>query len=131
MNPANRSSKGKTALTTAGAIVLVLGALVVAAGGAALWQTGTSDGGYISSGAHRFDTTSHAIITEGLKVDSDIPRWLIARTRITASSSDGKAVFVGVARKRDVDAYLAHVSRGPIRNLAYRPFRVECSNRAR
>jgi len=130
MNPANRSSKGKTALTTAGAIVLVLGALVVAAGGAALWQTGTSDGGYISSGAHRFDTTSHAIVTEDLKVDSDIPRWLIARTRITASPSDGKPVFVGVARKRDVDAYLANVSRSQIRNLEYGSFRVDYTKRA-
>ena len=124
MDPANRSSKGKTALTTAGAIVLVLGALVVAAGGAALWQTGTSDGGYITSGAHRFDTTSHAIVTENFKVDSDVPRWLIARTRITATSSDGKPVFIGVARKRDVDAYLANVSRSQIRNLEYGSFRV-------
>ena len=124
METASRSSKGKTALTVAGAIVLVLGALVVAAGGAALWQTGTSDGGYITSGAHRFDTTSHAIVTEGLKVDSDIPRWLIARTRITATSSDGKPVFLGVARTRDVDAYLANVSRSQIRNLEYGSFRV-------
>ena len=129
MNSASRSSKGKTALTTAGAIVLVLGALVIAAGGAALWQTGTSDGGYITSGAHRFDTTSHAIVTEDLKVDSDIPRWLIARTRITATS-DGKPVFVGVGRKRDVDAYLANVSRSQIRNLEYGSFRIDYTKRA-
>jgi len=130
METASRSSKGKTALTVAGAIVLVLGALIVAAGGAALWQTGTSDGGYITSGAHRFDTTSHAIVTEGLKVDSDVPRWLIGRARITASSSDGKPVFVGVARERDVDAYLANVSRSQIRNLEYGPFKVDYANRA-
>jgi hypothetical protein len=130
METATRSSKGRTALTVAGAIVLTLGALVIAAGGAALWQTGKSDGGYISSGVHRFDTTSHAIVTEGLKVDSDIPRWLIGRTRITASSSDGKPVFVGVARKRDVDAYLANVSQSQIRNLEYGPFRVDYADRA-
>ena len=64
MKTATPSSKGRIALTTAGAIVLVLGALVIAAGGAALWQTGKSDSGYISSGVHRFDTTSHAIVTE-------------------------------------------------------------------
>src|SRR6059058_593770 len=125
MNPANRSSKGKTALTTAGAIVLVLGAIVAAAGGAVLWQTGTSDGGYISSDTHRFDTASHAIVTDGVKVDSDVPRWLMARTRITATSSDGKPVFIGVARKHDVDAYLANVSRSQIRNLEYSPFAVD------
>ena len=130
MKTGNRSSKGTTALTVAGAIVLVLGALVVAAGGAALWQNGKSDGGYISSGVHRFDTTSHAIVTEGLKVDSDIPRRLIGRTRITASSSDSKPVFVGVARKRDVDAYLANVSRSQIRNLEYGPFTVDYANHA-
>jgi hypothetical protein len=130
MKTATGKSKARTALTVAGATVLVLGALVVAAGGAVLWQTGNSDGGYISSDTHRFDTTSHAIVTEGLKVDSDVPRWLIARTRITASSSDGKPVFVGVARKRDVDAYLANVSRSQIRNLEYGSFRVDYTNRA-
>ena len=130
METATRSSKGKTALTVGGAILLVLGAIVVAGGAAALWQVGKSDSGYISSGVHRFDTTSHAIVTEGLKVDSDVPRWLIGRTRITASSSDGKPVFVGVARKRDVDAYLAKVSRSQIRNLEYGPFKVDYANRA-
>jgi hypothetical protein len=122
--------KARTALTVAGAIVLVLGAIVVAGGAAALWQTGNSEGGYISSGTHRFDTTSHAIVTENFKVDSDVPRWLIARTRITASSSNGKPVFIGVARKRDVDAYLANVSRSQIHNLEYSPFSVDYTNRA-
>ncbi len=130
METATRSSKGRTALTVAGATLLLLGAAVIAAGGAALWQTGKSDGGYISSGVHRFDTSSHAIVTEGLKVDSDVPRWLIGRTRITATSSNGKPVFVGVARERDVDAYLANVSRSQIRNLEYSPFTVEYANRA-
>jgi hypothetical protein len=122
--------KGRTALTVAGAIVLVLGAIVLAAGVTALWQNGKSDGGYISSGTHRFDTTSHAIVTENFKVDSDVPRWLIARTRITASSENGKPVFIGVARKRDVDAYLANVSRSQIRDLEYSPFAVSYTDRS-
>jgi hypothetical protein len=130
METATRSSKARTALTAAGATVLVLGAIVVAAGGTVLWQTGKSDGGYISSGTHRFDTASHAIVTDGVKVDSDVPRWLIARTRITATSSDGKPVFIGVAHKRDVDAYLANVSRSQIRNLEYSPFAVDYAHHA-
>ena len=130
MNSATRSSKGRTAVTVAGAIVGVLGALVVAAGGAVLWQHGKADGGYISSGTHRFETTSHAIVTENFKVDSDVPRWLIAKTRITASSSDGKPVFIGVARQRDVDVYFANVSRSQIRNLEFGPFEVDYTNRA-
>jgi hypothetical protein len=130
METATRSSKARTALTAAGATVLVLGAIVVAAGGTVLWQTGKSDGGYISSGTHPFDTASHAIVTDGVKVDSDVPRWLIGRTRITATSSDGKPVFIGVARKRDVDAYLANVSRSQIRNLEYSPFAVDYADRA-
>jgi hypothetical protein len=125
MNTATPRSKAKTALTVAGVIVLLLGAVVAAAGGTALWQTGSSDGGYISTGVHQFDTTSHAIVTDGFKVGTDLPRWLIARTRITASSSDGKPVFIGVARKRDVDAYLAGVNRSEIRNLDYGPFTVD------
>ena len=96
MKTATPSSKGRIALTTAGAIVLVLGALVIAAGGAALWQTGKSDSGYISSGVHRFDTTSHAIVTEDLKVDSDIPRWLIGHARITASPSVPVVILMAI-----------------------------------
>jgi hypothetical protein len=126
MEPRKRSA----GLTTAGAIMLVLAALVLAAAGAALWQLGKADGGYISSGAHRFETGSHAIVTESVKVDSDIPRWLIGRARITATSSDGKPVFIGVAHKRDVDAYLADVSRSQIRNLEYGSFKVDYVSRA-
>jgi hypothetical protein len=116
-------------LTAAGAIVLVLGAILLAAGGAVLWQTGNSDGGFISSDTHQFDTASHAIVTDGVKVDSDVPRWLVGRTRITATSSDGKPVFVGIGRKRDVDAYLAGVSRSEIRDLEYSPFAVDYADR--
>jgi hypothetical protein len=123
------TAKGRTGLTVAGAVMLVLAALVLAAAGAVLWQLGKADGGYISSGAHRFQTTSHAIVTENVKVDSDIPRWLVGRARITATSSDGKPVFVGVARKRDVDVYLANVRRSQIRNLEYGSFKVDYVSR--
>jgi hypothetical protein len=130
METAREGTKGRTGLTVAGAITLVLAALVLAAAGAVLWQLGKADGGYISSGAHRFQTSSHAIVTESVKVDSDIPRWLIGRARITATSADGKPVFVGVARKRDVDAYLANVNRSQIRNLEYGSFKVDYESRA-
>jgi len=129
MKTASGNSKGRTALTVGGAIVGVLGALVVAAGAAVLWETGKSDGGYITSGTHQFQAASHAIVTDGFKVDSDVPRWLVARTRITATSSDGKPVFIGVARKSEVDAYLANVSRSEIRNLDYSPFSVTYATR--
>jgi hypothetical protein len=129
MEENTRNSKGRTALIVAGAFVAVLGAIVVAAGGTVLWQTGKSDGGYFSSGTHRFASQSHAIVTDGVKVDSDVPRWLIGRARITATSSDGKPVFIGIARKSDVDAYLAGVSQSEIRNLEYSPFSVDYANR--
>ena len=90
------SSRSNTALTVAGAIVLVLAAVVLAAAGAALWANSKSDGGYVSTGTHRFDTSSHAIFTDSFKVDSDIPSWLFGRARITASSHRRQA---GVHRR--------------------------------
>jgi hypothetical protein len=131
MTTPKTESKSKTALTVAGAIVLVLAALVLAAAGAALWANSKSDGGYVSTGSHRFDASTHAIYTDSFKVSSDIPSWLFGRARITASSNDGKAVFVGVARKSDVDKYLAGVSRSQIRNLDYGPFTVDYAQRGR
>jgi hypothetical protein len=129
MTTPKTESKSKTALTVAGAIVLVLAALVLAAAGAALWANSKSDGGYVSTGSHRFDASTHAIYTDSFKVSSDIPSWLFGRARITASSNDGKAVFVGVARKSDVDKYLAGVSRSQIQNLDYGPFTVDYAQR--
>jgi len=37
------------------------------------------DGGYITTGAHRFRFDSHAIRHRGLEGRQHIPRWLIAR----------------------------------------------------
>jgi hypothetical protein len=130
MTTPKTSSRSNTGLTVAGAIVLVLAALVLAAAGAALWANSKSDGGYVSTGKHRFDASTHAIYTDSFKVDSDIPSWLFGRARITASSAAAKPVFVGVALKKDVDAYLANVSRSQIRNLDYGPFTVDYSQRA-
>ena len=125
-----KNSRSNTALTVAGAIVLVLAALVLAAAGAALWANSKSDGGYVSTGKHRFDTPTHAIYTDSFKVSSDIPSWLFGRARITASPAGGKPVFVGVALEKDVDAYLTNVSRSEIQNLDYGPFTVDYAQRA-
>ena len=68
-----KNSRSNTALTVAGAIVLVLAALVLAAAGAALWANGKSDGGYVSTGKHRFDASTHAIYTDSFKVTATFP----------------------------------------------------------
>lgn len=112
-------------MTVTGAIVLVVAATAVAAGGLALWLNASADHGYITSGSHRFTSQARAIVTDDLHVGTDVPHWLIARGRVTASSTNGKELFIGVARKRDVDGYLAGVSYSAIRSLEYGPFSVE------
>lgn len=128
METAKQHPKANAVLKVTGSIVLVLAALVIAAAGAALWSN-ASNSGYISTGAHTFKTTTHVIYSDSFRVGSNIPSWLFGRARITASSTDGKPVFVGVAHKGAVDAYLANVSQSRIRNLDYSPFTVDYTDR--
>ena len=59
---------------------------------------------------------------DGVAIGSEVPDWLVGKVRLQASSS--KPVFVGIARKADVDAYLAGVSYARATKLDLDPFKV-------
>src|SRR4051812_8461990 len=95
-----------------------------AAGVAGLWAvTAKSDHTYISTGTHHYAAGGRAIVSNPLHIDH-FPDWLIGKIRVTTSSSDGAATFVGVARKADVDRYLAGVARSTVEDLNFSPFDV-------
>ena len=105
------------------AIVLGLVALgLIAAGGAGLYaRTATSDHGWITTGSHRYAAGGRAIVSGSLDV-GQMPDWLVAKARVTASSATGRAIFVGVGSRRDVDRYLAGVAHSTLEDVNFGPF---------
>ena len=103
----------------------VIGALLVAAGIAGVVTRASSDGGYVSTGTHRYSSSGRAIVTDAMNVGA-FPDWLVARLRVRASSD--KPLFVGVARRADVDRYLAGVAHSTIEDLNYGSFDVSYSD---
>jgi hypothetical protein len=106
-----------------GAVLLGLVALgLIAAGAAGLYaRTVASDHGWITSGTHRYAADGRAIVSGSLDV-GQIPDWLVAKVRVAASSADGKPIFVGVARRADVDRYLAGVAHSTLEDVNFDPF---------
>src|SRR5207248_8560451 len=103
-------------------LLSLLALLMIAVGIIGLWaRLGTSDRGYVTSGTHPYTTAGRAIVSGSLDADG-IPDWLVAKLRVTASSGDRQPLFVGVARKADVDRYLAGVAHSTVEDVNFDPF---------
>ena len=130
-HPSHRAPIGAIVLVVVGALIALTGLGVVAGGGALMWLHGTqrdADGFYATS-AERFETTTYAITSEELDLGSPEPGSPVelsdlGTARISAEGTGEGRVFVGIARQRDVDAYLAGVSHAQIRNVSLAPFSV-------
>jgi hypothetical protein len=105
----------------------VVALLLVAAGIAGIVARASSDGGYVSTGNHRYASSGRAIVSDAMHVGA-LPDWLVASLRVTASSD--KPLFVGIGRRVDVDRYLAGVSHSTIEDVSYDPFDVSYSAQA-
>jgi hypothetical protein len=116
--------KKRTGLTIGAWLVAVLGAVVLAAGATAIWaHTSKRDAhGYFSANAHRYQTHTRAIATDSITVGTYVPTWLAGKVRLDVSGA--KPLFVGIAPKSTVDAYLARVEHTEATNLDLDPFKV-------
>lgn len=107
-----------------GSLLLLIGIPLMTAGGLLLWTHGVhrSDG-FVTSPEDRFTTSSPALVSDRIDLQ-DGADWLPvhaalgdARLEVTPRGTD--AVFVGVARAADVQAYLRGVSRTTIEDLGF------------
>ena len=116
--------KPRIGLAVGGVAVGLVAALFLALAGVAIW--GDVDkrdaSGYVMTHSHRYATSTRAIATEEVTVGTEIPKWLIGKVRLEATSA--KPVFVGIARKATVDGYLARTSYATATNLDLDPFSV-------
>jgi hypothetical protein len=121
---------GRVLLVAGGAIGAIVAAGIVAAGGVSLWADSakTDRDGYFTSGPHPVQTTSHALVSDGINIDSSAD-WLFddghVGVRVAASPSDGERVFICVARQADVSAYLSGVRYDRITDLDVDPFSLD------
>ena len=109
-----------------GGVAVLISLLLLAGGSAGAWALGERDAsGYFTSGTHGLSTSTYALSSESLEVDSDVPGWVgdrFATVRIQASST--RPIFIGIARTTDVDRYLAGVPHDEITDVRARPFKL-------
>lgn len=98
----------------AGAVTAALGVGALALGGVLIGVNASqrdADGFYDAEGG-ALTTPTRALVSHDLDVH-DGPGWLLSRlgdVRVTTTGARDGPVFVGVGRRRDVDAYLAGVA---------------------
>jgi hypothetical protein len=119
-----QTTKPRTGLIVGGAVVAVVALTVLAVAGVAIWtDVAKRDGsGYLTANAHRYASPTRAIATDELTIGTEVPKRLIGKVRLEATSA--KPVFVGIARTATVDAYLAGSSYATAKDLDLDPFGV-------
>ena len=118
-------------LVVLGSLAALLGAGLLAAGGALLWadQTQRDDDGYLSTPTERFDVSSYAIVSEPIdlvEADTEGVDWLLSDdvlgdVRLQAADGD---LFLGIGPTSEVEAYLSGVEHHKLTDVKYDPFRA-------
>ena len=123
--PSRRTRRGL--LVAAGALLALAG---LAAVGAHVAQQ--ADGGWFASSTERFSTPTSVLVTDEILVEEgrpgDPPTDIgeLAEVRIQATPAEpGRALFVGVGPKADVDAYLRGVAHDRMAGFDLEPFAVQ------
>lgn len=107
---------GRITALVIGSLVVLFSLVLLGAGGTGVWADRTQrEAGYVTTGVHRFSTSTSAITTERTRLGSVGVGWLYApglldsvRIRVTPVHP-GSALFVGIGPSAAVDRYLAGV----------------------
>ena len=116
-----RGGGGSTGLKVGGWILVVLGTLGVIIGIALVVIHLTQrDDGFYTSDSKRVSSSGYAITSEALHF-GDLPGVvsdIVGTVRVTATSSNGRPLFVGIARQSDVNSYLGGVARSEVTDFS-------------
>ena len=96
-----------------GLLVVVAVALVV------IHLTQRGKDGYYTSSTEQVAAPGYAVTAEGLHI-GDLPSVasdLVGRVRVSARSSNGQALFVGIAPQNAVNGYLAGIARSEVTDV--------------
>lgn len=119
---ARRGIAGPVIALVAGLLLFLPGAGMGVIGVGALWLNAQrDDDGYYTTATRVLSTDTAAVTAED--VDLDIDRgpgtWAsnLGRIRIRATETDGRSLFIGIAREADVDSWLRGVAHDEIRDI--------------
>jgi hypothetical protein len=125
----SRWTAGRIAALVAGSLLALIGLALMFSGGYGLWlDTTQRSGGYVMTSSERFSTGSYALATRTLQISSDVPSFLYGRdwlgdVRIQGNSTNAnRPLFIGIARKEDVDRYLDGVAHLEVLDVNGNPF---------
>jgi len=129
--PGSHIGAGKIVLIVLGAVSLLFGLALAAAGGAVLFaQSAFRDAqGYFVSGPHPFTSTGYAVTSERLDLGVNPERGAfqiggIFTLRLRVANEGAREVFVGIGRSTDVAAYLSRSTHDEVTDVSIRPFRA-------
>src|SRR5215469_16668774 len=128
-SPPPRWTGGQIALIGVGSLVALIALALMACGAYGLWlHTTQRSDGYVMTSSERFSTASYALATRTLQISSDVPSFLYGRdwlgdVRIRGASEDPiRPLFIGIARKDDIDRYLTGVAHSEVVDVNGNPF---------
>ena len=112
---------GRLAAVIAGGLSLLLAATAALGAGGLTWASSKQDdAGYYTTSTERIATATSAIATDDMDVDG-VPGAL-GKIRVNVKSANGKPIFAGIARTRDVDAYLLNSAHTTLTDVDVDPF---------
>jgi hypothetical protein len=124
-----RWTAGRIAAIVGGSLLALIALVVMACGAYGLWlDTTQRSHGYVMTSTERFSTGGYALATRTLQISSDVPSFLYGRdwlgdVRISGESTNpSRSLFIGIARKDDVDRYLAGVAHSEVVDVNANPF---------
>jgi hypothetical protein len=125
----NQTSPSRTGAVIGGAILATVGS-VLALGGGGILAIGGSDGTF-KTGHNDVSTPTSALVSEVAKINGThefTDALGQPRVRVNADAvKGGEGVFVGVARKADVDRYLAGAEIDKVMDFDIDPFSLDKS----
>ena len=119
----------RVVLIVLGAVAGAIGACLLVAGVALtlIHAVARDSDGYYSLDSERYTTSAYAITSEKLDFGADLgdgdwtPFDALGTARIQIGGTD-EASFVGIARERDVDRYLARSAHDELADVSFTPF---------
>jgi hypothetical protein len=136
-------STGRIILLIVG-ILFLLGSIPLLFGGGGLLLVDIflpDEDGFFTSGDHRLDSDSYAIVTESADINFDEEwhggwGWCVdwdsgdfVTIKIEGKNNDSsKGIFIGIAEESDWEAYLNDVEYDEITDISFDPFKVEYKN---
>src|SRR4051812_40845220 len=124
MTESTPTPRNRIPLIVGGSVASIVAAGLLAVGGLALWADGKKDhDGYVSTSSHQFSAPTAALASGN--IDLDGVSWLadrVGKARVKVTPQTGKPVFVGIARTRDVSAYLRGVAHTEVDDIKDTPF---------